>query len=151
MTEAATAREITITRTFDAPRELVWKAWTDPEHLARWWGPPGRTTPVDSITLEPWPGGTFRVSSISEEHGDDMVTLGTYREVVEPERLVLEEAAEDSWHEGAVSEVTLIELPGGGTEMRFRATIHTSEEMIGIAEVGITGAFDRLAEQLAAR
>ncbi len=151
MTEAATAREITITRTFDAPRELVWKAWTDPEHLARWWGPPGRTTPVDSITLEARPGGTFRVSSISEEHGDDMVTLGTYREVVEPERLVLEEAAEDSWHDGAVSEMTLIELADGRTEMRFRATIHTSEEMIGIAEVGITSAFDRLAEQLGAR
>jgi uncharacterized protein YndB with AHSA1/START domain len=151
MTEAATAREITITRTFDAPRELVWKAWTDPEHLARWWGPVGRTTPVDSITLEPRPGGTFRVSSISEEHGDDVVTLGTYREVVEPERLVLEEAAEDSWHEGAVSEVTLIELPDGRTEMRFRATIHTSEEMIGIAEVGLTSALDRLAEQLGAR
>jgi uncharacterized protein YndB with AHSA1/START domain len=151
MTEAATAREITITRTFDAPRELVWKAWTDPEHLARWWGPPGRTTPVDSITLEARPGGTFRVSSISEEHGDDMVTLGTYREVVEPERLVLEEAAEDSWHDGAVSEMTLIELADGRTEMRFRATIHTSEEMIGIAEVGITSAFDRLAGQLGAR
>ena len=151
MSEAATAREITITRIFDAPRELVWQAWTDPEHLARWWGPRGRTTPVDSITLEPWPGGTFRVSSISDEQGDDMVTLGTYREVEEPERLVLEEAAEDSWHDGAVSEVTLIELEGRRTEMRFRATIRTSDEMIGVAETGIRSGFDRLAEHLAAR
>jgi uncharacterized protein YndB with AHSA1/START domain len=96
MNEAPTAQEIRITRVFDAPRALVWQAWTDPEHLARWWGPRGRTTPVDSITLELRPGGTFRVGSVSDEHGDDMVTTGTFREVVEPERLVLEEAAEDS-------------------------------------------------------
>ncbi len=106
---------------------------------------------MGSITLELRPGGTFRVGSISDDHGDDMVTTGTFREVVEPERLVLEEAAEDSWHDGAVSEMTLIELADGRTEMRFRATIHTSEEMIGIAEVGITSAFDRLAGQLGAR
>ena len=151
MNEAPTAQEIRITRVFDAPRALVWQAWTDPEHLAQWWGPRGRTTPVDSITLELRPGGMFRVGSISDEHGDDMVTTGTFREVVEPERLVLEEAAEDSWHDGAVSEVTLIELADGRTEMRFRATIHTTEEMIGIAETGINSGFDRLAEQVAAR
>jgi uncharacterized protein YndB with AHSA1/START domain len=57
MTEAPTAQEIRITRVFDAPRELVWKAWTEPEHLAQWWGPRGRTTPVDSITLDLRPGG----------------------------------------------------------------------------------------------
>jgi uncharacterized protein YndB with AHSA1/START domain len=151
MNEAPATQEIRITRVFDAPRALVWQAWTDPEHLARWWGPRGRTTPVDSITLELRPGGTFRVSSISDEHGDDMVMVGTFREVVEPERLVLEEAAEDSWHDGARSEVTLIELEDGRTEMRFLATINTTEEMIGIAEVGLTSAFDRLADQLAAR
>jgi uncharacterized protein YndB with AHSA1/START domain len=151
MNEAPTAQEIRITRVFDAPRELVWKAWTEPEHLARWWGPRGRTTPVDSITLELRPGGTFRVGSVSDEHGDDMVTLGTFREVDPPERLVLDEAADDSWHDGAESEVTLIELEDGRTEMRFRATVHTTEEMIGIAETGITSAFDRLAEQLSAR
>ena len=151
MNEAPTTQEIRITRVFDAPRQLVWQAWTDPEHLARWWGPRGRTTPVDSVTLELRPGGTFRVSSVSEEQGDDMVTLGTFREVVEPERLVLEEVAEDSWHDGAVSEVTLIDLEDGRTEMRFRATINTTEEMIGMAQVGLSSAFDRLAEQVAAR
>ena len=151
MTEAATAREITITRVFDAPRELVWKAWTEPEHLARWWGPEGRSTPIDSITLDVRPGGTFRLSSIDDVRGDDMVTLATFREVVEPERLVVEEAAEDSWHDGAVSEITLTTLEDGRTEMRFRSTIHTTEDMIAIAEVGLTSAFDRLAEQLATR
>ena len=151
MTEAATAREITITRVFDAPRELVWKAWTDPEHLARWWGPRGRSTPVDSITLDVRPGGTFRISSIDDVRGDDVVTVATFGEVIEPERLVVEEAAEDSWHDGAVSEITLTELEDGRTEMRFRSTIHTTDEMIRIAEGGLTSAFDRLAEQLAAR
>ena len=61
---------------------------------------------------------------------------------------MVEEAAEDSWHDGAVSEVTLVELEDGRTEMRFRATIHTSDEMIGIAETGITSAFDRLGKMV---
>ena len=46
MTETATAREITITRVYDAPRELVWRAWTEPERLARWWGKRGWSTPL---------------------------------------------------------------------------------------------------------
>jgi uncharacterized protein YndB with AHSA1/START domain len=106
---------------------------------------------VDSITLDVRPGGTFRISSIDDVRGDDVVTVATFGEVVEPERLVVEEAAEDSWHDGAVSEITLTELEDGRTEMRFRSTIHTTDEMIKIAEGGLTSAFDRLAEQLAAR
>jgi uncharacterized protein YndB with AHSA1/START domain len=149
MTEAATAREITITRVFDAPRELVWKAWTDPEHLARWWGPQGRSTPVDSITLDVRPGGTFRISSIDDVRGDDVVTVATFGEVVEPERLVVEETAEDSWHEGAVSVLTLHDLGDGRTEMVFRSTINTTAEMGGNAERGLASAFDRLGEVLA--
>ena len=53
MTEAVAAREITITRAFDAPRELVWRAWTEPEHLARWWGTRGLDdAAVESITID---------------------------------------------------------------------------------------------------
>ena len=148
MSEAATAREITITRVFDAPRELVWQAWTDPEHLARWWGPAGRTTPADSVTVDLRPGGTFRLSSIGDERGDDMVTLGTFREVVEPERLVFEEPAEEAWHGGAVSTVTLTDLGDGRTELVLRSTVHTTDEMRCTAEGGMNSALDRLAELL---
>jgi uncharacterized protein YndB with AHSA1/START domain/predicted enzyme related to lactoylglutathione lyase len=145
----ATAQEITITRVLDAPRELVWKSWTEPAQLAQWWGPAGWSTPVASVTMDVRPGGEFSLTSTNED-GDEMPVRGTYREVVAPERLVLEEAAEGNWHEGAVSELELIDLGGGRTEMRFRATIHTSAEMRGNAESGINGTFDRLAEHLAA-
>jgi uncharacterized protein YndB with AHSA1/START domain len=149
MAEAVGAQEITITRVFDAPRDLVWKAWTKPEQLAHWWGPRGTRTPLASITMDVRPGGTFRVTSVSNEGGPEMTVEGVYREVVEPERLVFEEPAEDAWHEGAVSVLTLTDLGDGRTEMVVHTTIQTTDEMRGAAEAGMAGSFDRLAEHLA--
>ena len=150
MTEPIHAQEITITRVVDAPRELVWKAWTEPERLARWWGPAGWTNPLETITMDVWPGGTFRVTSISDADGSRMTYLGVYREVSEPERLVLEEPAEDAWHEGAVSVATFTALGDGRTEIVLRSTIRTTDEMRGTAEAGMAGSLDRLAEHLTA-
>jgi uncharacterized protein YndB with AHSA1/START domain len=147
MTEAATAQEITITRVYDAPRELVWKAWTKPEELVEWWGPSGWSTPLDTVTMEVWPGGTFRLTSISDE-GAEMPVVGTYREVVEPERLVLEEPGEHAWHDGSVSTVTFTDLGDGRTEITLTATIETTAEMRVNAEDGMRGTLDRLAEHL---
>jgi uncharacterized protein YndB with AHSA1/START domain len=149
MTEAS-AQEIRITRVFDAPRELVWKAWTEPEQLAQWWGPPGWSTPLDSITMDVRPGGAFRLTGISED-GTEMPQDGVYREVVEPERLVFEESAENNWHEGAVSVVTFTDLGDGRTEMVSHMTIHTTAEMRERAEAGVSGSIDRLAQHLEAR
>jgi uncharacterized protein YndB with AHSA1/START domain len=147
MTETATAQEITIRRVFDAPRELVWKAWTEPDQLAQWWGPRGSRTPLERITMDPTPGGTFKVTSVSED-GNEMTVRGVYREVVEPERLVLDEPAEGSWHEGAVSVATFTDLGDGRTEMVVRTTIHTTDEMRVTAQAGMESTFDRLAEHL---
>jgi uncharacterized protein YndB with AHSA1/START domain len=149
MSDAVTVHEITIRRVYDAPRALVWKAWTSPEHLARWWGARGWTTPESRIEMDVRPGGTFSLTSISDEDGSEMPQRGVYREVVEPERIVFEEAAEDSWHEGAVSELTLTDLGDGRTEMVLRATVHTTDEARVQAEAGMTSAMDRLAEHLA--
>jgi uncharacterized protein YndB with AHSA1/START domain len=74
--------------------------------------------------------------------------VGTYREVVEPERIVLEEPAEEAWHEGSVSVVTFTDLGDGRTEMTFRTTMLASDELRARAEAGLRSAFDRLAEQL---
>jgi uncharacterized protein YndB with AHSA1/START domain len=148
MVEAATAQEITITRTYDAPRQLVWDAWTDPEQLARWWGKRGWRTPVSSITLDLRPGGVLRLLSISDEDGSRMPMEGVFREVVEPERLVFEEPAEEAWHGGAVSIVTLTDLGDGRTELVLRATVHTTDELRRMAEGGMNSALDRLAEHL---
>jgi uncharacterized protein YndB with AHSA1/START domain/catechol 2,3-dioxygenase-like lactoylglutathione lyase family enzyme len=150
MTEAATAQEITITRVYDAPRQLVWDAWTHPDQLASWWGKRGWTTDPSTIVMDLRPGGTFRLTSISDEDGAEMPQEGVYREVVAPERLVIEELAEGNWHEGAKSVVTFADLGDGRTEMTFRSTIRTSEEMRGHADAGVRSSFDRLAEHLAA-
>jgi uncharacterized protein YndB with AHSA1/START domain len=147
MTETATAQEITIRRVFDAPRELVWKAWTEPDQLAQWWGPRGSRTPLERITMDPRPGGTFKVTSVSED-GNEMTVHGVYREVVEPEQLVLDEPAEGSWHEGAVSVATFADLGDGRTEMVVRTTIHTTDEMRVTAQAGMESTFDRLGELL---
>jgi uncharacterized protein YndB with AHSA1/START domain len=148
MPDAVRAQEVTIRRVFDAPRELVWNAWTQPAQLAQWWGPPGWSTDPADVTMEIRPGGTFRISSVSTD-GGAMTSEGVYREVVAPERLVLEEASEHSWHEGAVSIMTLTDLGHGRTEMTLRSTITTTDEMRKTAEAGMTGTVDRLAELLA--
>jgi len=149
MTEEASAREVNITRVFEAPRELVWKAWTEPGQLALWWGRRGWNTPLSKITMDVRPGGAFRLTSVSEEDGAEMIQEGTYREVVEPERLVIDEAAEGAWHSGAVTVVTFTDLGDGRTEMVFRTTIRTTAEGLDTATAGMRSSFDRLAEHLA--
>ena len=78
----AEPREITITRVFDAPRERVWRAWTEPSEIARWWGKRGWSTPPESVTLDVRPGGVFRLNSINDEDGREMPLDTTFREVV---------------------------------------------------------------------
>jgi uncharacterized protein YndB with AHSA1/START domain len=143
MTGTATLREITITRVFDAPRELVWDAWTEPEQIARWWGKRGWSTPPESVALDVRPGGTFRLSSVNDEDGREMPLDAVYREVVEPERLVFERRGD-----GAVASVTLADLGDGRTEMTFHTTMLASDELRARAEAGLRSAFDRLAGQL---
>jgi uncharacterized protein YndB with AHSA1/START domain len=85
----ATGNEVTITRIFDAPRELVWKAWTDPEQFAKWFGSAPYSTPASTVSMDVRPGGAWRATMVSAEDGSEIPFQGTYREVVEPERLVL--------------------------------------------------------------
>jgi uncharacterized protein YndB with AHSA1/START domain len=145
MTESIAAQQITLRRVLDAPRELVWKAWTEPDRLAQWFGARGWSNPLDQITMEVRPGGTFRVTHVEDASGAEMTTIGVYREIEPPGRLVLEESSGDSWHEGAVSELTLSDLGDGRTELVLRATIHTTDEMRAQAERGMGESLDRLA------
>jgi len=130
---STSAREITITRVFDAPRERVWRAWTEPAEIARWWGKRGWSTPPESVTLDVRPGGTFRLNSINDEDGREMPLDTTFREVVEPERLRFGEAT-----------VTFTDLGDGRTRMDFR----TSTPMDETAAGGFNSALDRLEEEL---
>jgi len=79
------AEQVLITRVFDAPRESVWKAWTECESLMRWWGPKGFTTPLCKIDFRP--GGVFH-NCIRSPEGRDYCGKEVYREIVEPERIV---------------------------------------------------------------
>ena len=138
MTEAMTAQEIEIVRILNAPREVVWRAWTDPEQLARWWGKRGWSTPVSSVVLDVRPGGVFRLNSINDEDGREMPMEATFREVVEPERLSFAGSSEGV--------VTFADLGDGRTEMEFRTTLHLPDDVRLRAIVGLESAFDRLEE-----
>ena len=129
--------EIVVTRVFDAPRERVWRAWTEPSELARWWGKRGWSTPPESVTMDVRPGGEFSLLSVSGENGREMRLDTTYREVIEPERLVFGDAT-----------VTFTDLGDGRTMMEFHTTTEMTDELRRQAEGGMASAFDRLAEQL---
>src|SRR5262249_3623218 len=77
--------EVVITRVIDAPRELVWKAWFEPERMMRWWGPSGYTIPF--CTIDPRPGGVMHFCMRSAD-GQEIWCGGRFQEVIEPERLV---------------------------------------------------------------
>lgn len=81
----AAQRQLVITRTFDAPRELVWKAWTDPDHVMRWWGPATFTSPACKIDFRV--GGRYLFCMRSPE-GQDFWSTGIYEEIVPLERIV---------------------------------------------------------------
>ena len=83
--EDYTGREFVITREFDAARELVFQAWTDPKHLAQWWGPKGFTNPVCEWDVRP--GGKI-YDVMRAPNGDRHPMGGVFREIVAPERLV---------------------------------------------------------------
>jgi uncharacterized protein YndB with AHSA1/START domain len=122
---------IEITRVYRAPRERVWAAWTEPEQLAAWWGKRGWTARLDTIVLDVRPGGTFRVTTVSDD-GREMTNEATFREVVPPERLSFGDAT-----------VTFADLGDGRTEMRFRTPVPSER-----AAEGVRSAFDRLGEHL---
>jgi uncharacterized protein YndB with AHSA1/START domain len=131
-------REIEITRLFDAPRERVWRAWTEPDELVAWWGKRGWTAQRDSLTMDLRPGGRFRVVSVSDEDGREQVTEGIYAEIAEPERLSFGDAT-----------VTLTDLGDGRTRMDFRTRL--PDDVCDAAAGGLASAFERLADQLQAK
>jgi uncharacterized protein YndB with AHSA1/START domain len=85
-------KEVVIERIFDAPREMVWKAWTDPDTMKQWWGPKDFTSPVVSVDLDL--GGSYLHSMRSPE-GEDFWSTGVYKDIREPELLVMTDSFAD--------------------------------------------------------
>ncbi len=147
-TESSTDRELTITRVFDAPRHLVFKAWTDPRHLAHWWGPSGFTLPVCEMDFRP--GGTYRFCMRSPE-GRDSWVQGVYREIVEPERLVMSGGWLDADGKPGYQTVTTVtfEEHDGKTRLTLHNGVFESVASRDSHRGGWSSSLDRLAEYVA--
>lgn len=142
--------EIVVTRVFDAPRELVFEAWTRPEHVRRWWSAP---TSMLVCEADVRPGGTYRYVS-QEQGGAEVPFTGVYREVTPPERLVYTEVYDvEPFNSGdpAVNTVTFTEQDGK-TLMTLTTVFATKEVrdfVLGTGmEVGAEASYNRLGELL---
>lgn len=162
---AAKVQPFVITRTLHAPRDLVWKAWTEPERLAKWWGPEGCAIQVHKLDLRP--GGIFHYT-MSFPDGGDMWCRFAFREIVAPERIVWVNSFsdpdggitrppfDDNWPLEILNEVTLSE-ENDKTLLTLRATpINATDEEVSTFDIhrtslnqGYSGTWNRLEEYLA--
>ena len=168
MTAATALTEFAITRSFNAPRDLVWKAWTDAHALAQWWGPKGAAIRV--IRLELKPGGVFHYA-MAYQPGHEMYGRFIFREIAAPHRLVFVNSFSDpaggitrapfpqlegKWPLEVLNTVTLTEQ-GGMTTLNLRGgPINATEQerkvfdsMHESMRQGFGGTFDKLADYLA--
>jgi len=146
--EESEERELTITRVFDAPRDLVFKAWAEPERQAQWLGPKGFTT--ISVQMDGHVGGSYRLGMRAPD-GSAHWLCGVHREIVEPQRLVFTSYWEDA--DGKPGHETLITLTFADEGGKTRLTLHqvgfesvTSRDM---HHGGWSSNLDKLAEYLA--
>jgi uncharacterized protein YndB with AHSA1/START domain len=142
-------REILTERLFDAPRERVFAAFTDPELIPAWWGPRGVTTTIDQLDLRP--GGAWRFVCQDADGRKDGFR-GTYREITPPERVVQTFEWEGMPGHVLVETVTLEDV-GGRTKVTTSSLFHTSEERDGMLdsgmESGLSESYERLDDLLA--
>jgi uncharacterized protein YndB with AHSA1/START domain len=119
---AAAPADLVLTRVFDAPRELVFQAWTEPGRLSRWWGPHGFTNPVCEIDVRP--GGAIRID-MRAPNGIVYPMTGVFEEIVPPERLVFRSAALDKDGQPLFQVRNSISFAerGGKTELTLRASV----------------------------
>lgn len=144
-------QEIVLTRAFDAPRDLVFEAWTNPEHVRSWWGPRSHTMLVCEADVRP--GGTWRYVSRTED-GAEVPFKGVYREVSAPDRLVYTEMYDvEPYNAGdpAVNTVTFTEKDR--KTLVTVTTVYPAKEVRDFVlttgmEVGAAESYDRLAELL---
>jgi uncharacterized protein YndB with AHSA1/START domain len=141
-------RALVITRVFDAPRDLVFKAWTDPAHARHWWGPVNY--PASHLEMDVRPGGAWRMCLRSTEGEPDLWQGGEFREVTPPEHLVFTFAWEAEGERGVETLVTVTFVEENGrTRMTFRQVPFQSAEERDGHRWGWNSAYDRLAEHLA--
>jgi uncharacterized protein YndB with AHSA1/START domain len=150
--DPAAGRGLVITRTFDAPRDLVFKLWTDPAHLKNWMGPRGFT--FSELSYDVRPGGKWR-GRLREDNGDrDLWQGGVYHEIVPPERLVFSFYWDNNAMGPGPESQTIVTVTfaehGGKTTMTFhQAPFQVVEQRDGHIH-GWQSAFDRLVDYIEA-
>ena len=140
---------VSITRVFEAPRERVWREFTEPDRFAEWFGGALGEVPPWSVALDLRVGGAWRLKMRLRD--GEVSWHGEYREVVEPERIVFtlsDQPPRDAGH--ALVIVELVEVGEGRTEMRFEQRSSLSPAQTSAARYGWSRFFDRLAERLTA-
>lgn len=144
-------REVTLTRIYDAPRETVFRAWTDPKQVARWWGPKMFTNPVCEVDARP--GGKLRIVMRGPD-GNDYPMRGEFREVVSPERLSFTNIAVDQEDRPIIDGFTtvLFAAEGGKTRLtvitRGKAVAPGAIQYLQGMEMGWSMSLEKLAELL---
>jgi uncharacterized protein YndB with AHSA1/START domain len=137
--------ELTFTRVFDAPRDLVFRCMLEPEHLTHFWGPAGTSTPLDGITVDPRPGGVFETVMVSDD-GASYTMHAVYAEIVPPERIVWTEPGT-----GVTTTSTFTDLGGARTEVRIHQANVPDYARSPEAQAGFLTSLDRFAAYLKTR
>jgi uncharacterized protein YndB with AHSA1/START domain len=140
--------EVVITRVFDAPRALVFKAWTQPKHLVRWWGPHGAEIVHCEMDLRV--GGAWHIRMRGAPHGGEDRQRGVIREIVEPQRLVFSYAFENETGERGHETIVTVTFADEGEKTRL--TVHQAIfESLEVRDAHIWGwgqALDDLADYI---
>jgi uncharacterized protein YndB with AHSA1/START domain len=136
--------ELRFSRTFDAPRALVFACMTEADHLTHFWGPAGVSAPRDRITLDARPGGAFETVMVNDADGAEYPTQAVFDEVRPPELLVWTES-----HSGMRVRSEFIALGPDRTEVRIHQTFVPEAFLAPEAQVGFTSSLDRFAAYLA--
>jgi uncharacterized protein YndB with AHSA1/START domain len=138
----------TLTRVFDAPRERVWREWTEPDAFADWFGGPQCEVPLDTVSMDVRPGGRLRLTMYAPPNRREIRWKGEYREVVAPERLVftISDQPEEIYE---LVTVDFADLGDGRTEVRLEQRGHMRPEQYERTKAGWGGFLDRMAERLA--
>jgi uncharacterized protein YndB with AHSA1/START domain len=142
--------DLEFVRTYNAPRQLVWDAWTDPDQMAQWWGPRGINTPRGSIVIDMRSGGRIAFDMVDEATGNRYRNTGTILELDPPRRLVW---SDDGFADGSgkgTATVTFTELDASTTTLTLHIEADFSETVRVSAKQGWGTQLDKLVEYLAA-
>jgi uncharacterized protein YndB with AHSA1/START domain len=150
MTEQSVMQEHTITleRVYDASQEVVWRAWTDPDEVTKWWGPEGFTTPREMIEFDLRPGGVCRLTMIGPD-GQQYPNDGHYGIVEPPNRFSFGGTVEDNpMMQSGETTVELIALDDEHTKVIVSSRMICVQDLIDMAHAGWNGQLDKLTRLL---